>query len=74
MASSGPRPEMDPGTRPVPKALIWGLAGGFVLFCVILAVIVMRREKLTPEAPPIPSDAAACDRSDPRNACPPLAN
>lgn len=35
--------------RPVPKALIWGLIGGFILFAIILAMIVMNRERTVPQ-------------------------
>ncbi len=37
--------------RPVPKALIWGLIGGFLLFAAIIAGIVMSRERTEPEKP-----------------------
>lgn len=55
---------IDP--RPVPKALIWGLVGGFVLFGVILVVIVMGRDKGdAPPAPPV-DPATACETGDAR--------
>ena len=59
--------------RPVPKALIWGLVGGFVLFCVILVVIVLGRDRS--EAPPAPpaDPTIACDQGD-EAACSSLAD
>jgi hypothetical protein len=47
--------EIEP--RPVPKLLIWGLVGGFVLFLCILVGIVLGRERGDPAPKPQPSES-----------------
>ncbi|MGE0396574.1 MAG: hypothetical protein AB7T06_07660 [Kofleriaceae bacterium] len=41
----------DHEPRPVPKLLIWGLVGGFILFAIILVVIVLGRDRGEPQKP-----------------------
>jgi hypothetical protein len=43
--------------RPIPKMLIWGLIGGFVLFTIILVVIVMNRERTPTNEKPHSSES-----------------
>jgi len=50
--------------RPIPKALIWGLIAGFILFVIILVVIVMNRDKS--EAPPVPQSSESRSESPPQ--------
>ncbi|MFN0247136.1 MAG: hypothetical protein ACKV2T_09510 [Kofleriaceae bacterium] len=47
----------DVEPRPVPKLLIWGLVGGFVLFVCILVGIVLGRERGDPA--PTPSGSSS---------------
>ncbi|HEY4176110.1 MAG TPA: hypothetical protein VGM90_04740 [Kofleriaceae bacterium] len=37
-----------PPQREAPKALFWGLAGGMVLFTIILIVLILTREPYAP--------------------------
>lgn len=55
----------DHEPRPVPKLLIWGLVGGFLLFVAILIFIVVGREKNDP------APAAGPHASESRSESPP---
>lgn len=52
----------DHEPRPVPKLLIWGLVGGFVLFLIILVGIVLGRERGDPAPQPAPSSSLHAPR------------